>query len=248
MNSISPSPHGRFYADSVGAYRATNLAHASVKSQAAADLSFTTSDGDVVTLSARSLKQAEYTTYDFQGRVQGQAVAAQGEKLAIESRSGLAISVRGELDDEELADIQKVLDAVNAAGRDLAAGDLDGALSPFENLGELDSLQSFQANLSFSHEVSTFQARSRVASALPASEAGQEEPKVRPAPSQFQRLLEAVEKLDKQGKDQLTKHFKQRLDKLAEPLSPADRDRQLAEQISAELLKRQAERADLNRA
>lgn len=239
MNSICTSPHCRSYADSVGAYRAANLTHAAVKTQAAADLSFTTTDGDIVTLSSRSQQRAEYSTYDFQGRLQGQTVAAQGEKLAIESRNALAISVRGELDDEELADIQKVLDAVEAAGGDLAAGNLDGALAPFAGLGEIDSLQSFQATLSLSREISAFQATSRTAQGnLPVGKSSQEERNVPAAQSQFQRLLEAIEQLDKHGKDHLSKHLKQRLEKLTEPRSPADRDRQLAEQISSELLKR----------
>lgn len=241
MNSICTSPHCRSHADSVGAYRETNFARASVKTQATADLSFTTSDGDIVTLSSRSLQQAQYSTYDFHGRLNGQKVAAQGAKLGIESSNAFAVSVRGDLDEEELADIHKVLDAVKAAGSDLAAGDIDGALAPFENLAEVDSLQSFQASLSFSREISAFQATSRTAQGnLPVSKSSQEERNVPDAQSQFQRLLEAIERLDKHGKDHISKQLKHRLEKLTEPRSRADRDRQLAEQISSELLKRQS--------
>lgn len=240
MNSICTSPHCRSHAGSVGAYRETNFARASVKIQATADLSFTTSDGDIVSLSSRSLQQAQYSTYDFHGRLAGQRVAAQGAKLGIESSNAFAVSVRGELDEEELADIQKVLDAVKAAGGDLAAGDIEGALAPFENLGEVDSLQSFQANLSFSRELTALQTSSRsTQSPLPVN-GNEEDRKVPHAQSQFQRLLEAIEQLDRHGKDQLSKHLKQRLERFTEPLSSADRDRQLAEQISSELLKRQS--------
>jgi len=102
-------------ADSPGAFAA-----ASVERSSAFDLTVQTAEGDVATLSFSSAN-----TFSFAGVASG---AAQALAIDASEWSNLQVSVQGNLNDAELASINKLAKQVSAVADDFFGGDMNAAL------------------------------------------------------------------------------------------------------------------------
>jgi hypothetical protein len=119
-----------------------------------ADIAITTAEGDQVRLSASTVLQAAYTSYDARGRLTGQSLAvvhaAAAQSLASEAT---AITVAGDLSDAELADVHHLLESLGGIAADLLAGDVDDAVTHALDLGEINTLANFAASFEYVQHV-----------------------------------------------------------------------------------------------
>jgi hypothetical protein len=126
------------------------------QARAKADLTIVTAEGDRVSFSAKSALQAIYTTYDARGRLQGPP-NVHSEALQVKAQNSLAVEVEGDLNAEELADIERLLGHLKDVAMDFFSGDLDEALLGGLDIDELDSIASFGASLRLKQRVSVTQ-------------------------------------------------------------------------------------------
>ena len=153
MNISSSQATGRD-SNALANFQSSRLGRGSLDLRASADISLVTADGDKITLSANSSIQANLETYNYRGRIEGQAIAARGEEFQLTTTSGFAVTVDGTLDDEEFADINKLLDMIASVSEDFFSGDTRDDLKHLAELASLDSIASFEATLSYSQEIS----------------------------------------------------------------------------------------------
>lgn len=222
MNTIGNFSSYPRDAATFGNVQISQSARAALEARAAAEISLVTSDGDRVTLSASSALAATYSTYDYFGRIGGQTVSGQSENLQIAGSGAFSLNVEGELDPEELADIHKLLQALETASADVFSASGARLSESLANFGSLDSIASFAATLSYSRTVSAEQTTSVASAGETGSDGGAE-----PAPAvsssdsknirpllnglaQLARRLEHEDRLDK-----MPKRFMQLLKKLA---------------------------------
>jgi len=248
-NSICCAPHHGTHSSISGDLWISESSRTRLDTRANAEISLVTADGDKITLSASSALQASHITYDYLGRIQGQALAARAEMLQISKTSKFAVMVQGELDEDELADIKELLAAIEKTAADVFAGQSGGPLTSFAAIGELDSIASFQAELSYSREASAVRAGSLASAGqapvgdATASADGPAEPQS--AESFLNKLVKAAGRLqDEAGIDKLPKRFTQLLNKLAKNLALDEHDQRLIERIQSESLKRRQNRHD----
>ena len=136
---------------------ASRLSQVQAETHTSTDFAFVTAEGDKVTLSTDSLAQAVYTSYDAHGRLRGQRLDVHAETLQLTSAQNSALTVEGDLSQEELEDIQQVLDTIGELAGDLFAGELDKPLSEAFDLDEFDALSSVDATLEYSQSVTVSQ-------------------------------------------------------------------------------------------
>ena len=248
MNTISTYPP--LYTAGSGAFDSPQISEASqtrLNAHTNADISLITADGDKVTLSASSALLATHTTYDFLGRIDGQALAAHAEKLQISSTSEFAVTVEGELDQEELADINKLLDAIKTTVAGVFSGKSDKLQQSLAGFGDLHSIASFEATLSYSREASAEQG-TRVANAseAPDDDATGTTPtnslsEPRNMRSFLNKLAQFARHLeDEKSLDKLPKRFMQLFKKLANNLALDEHEQRLTDRLAEEHSKRRS--------
>lgn len=245
MNTISYPPLYTRDSAGFGGLQISASSRTTLNARANAAISLITADGDKVTLSASSALLATHTTYDYLGRIEGQSLAAHAEKLQISSSSEFAVTVEGELDPEELADINKLLDAIETTAAAVFSGKPDGLLKSFADVGELDSIASFQAALNYSRNTSAERATSIAsASEAPADDATETAPakrlreprSLRPFLNKLAQVARRLE--DENGLDKLPKRFTQLFKKLAHNLPLDEHEQSLTDRIAAQHSKR----------
>lgn len=243
MNSVnnSHSPRRETY-NSPETFESTNLRRSALDLRTSAGISIVTADGDKVTLSANSSIQARLQSYDYQGRIQGQTIAVHGEEFALSNSSGLALTVDGELDQDELADINKLIDALASASNDFFAGKIDAGLEQLAQLDDMDSIAGFDAAFSYSREISTL-STSQVSSLAPAQTGARPNSA---APAQIKSVDSFMEQLAQAAKllesanifDIVPPRFRQLFEKLAHDMPLEEHEHGQAERIRSESSKR----------
>lgn len=151
-----------------------NSAQVSAKSVQAsqatsADFNIVTKEGDKVTISGASRYDLSYSTYTASGRLNDQSVDVKGESFSLSASRELSIQVEGDLSEEELRDIRKLIKGSAEILGDFMRGDVDEAFEDTLKLGKLDSLASFEAELTISRSVSVAQVSAQ-SSVRPASD------------------------------------------------------------------------------
>ena len=122
-------------------------------------LSFLTAEGDRVSISAGSESRVSFDSYTAQGLLEGQTVDIRNKQLNTSFRSNFSLLVEGNLNEQELADIQAFLQTSQNLFRELSNGNVDQAAETAFSLKDLDSLAS--AGLFFRQETTvSVQARS----------------------------------------------------------------------------------------
>jgi hypothetical protein len=111
------------------------------------DLTLVTQDEDVVTISSDSESRLDFTIYDQTGRLRGLNYPLQSKVLSVESSQELMISVQGELNHQEIQDIQDVLKSLDKVIDDFLKRKPGQVVTRTGMLGNLDSLSSIEANL-----------------------------------------------------------------------------------------------------
>lgn len=223
----------------------TQQFQAQAQTSTRSNYSFTTAEGDRVSLSSGSESHFSFESYNFQGLAEGQAVDFRSQQLSTSTRSDFRLLIEGDLNEQELADIQAFLQSSKSLLQDITAGDVENATETALSLNELDSLSSaslfFQqtttASLAFR---STTLAAQRDDQELASRQRGSNEgPGHRPTIGHlFDKIQKAQEqfqidpaKLAKRLPTLLTKL----LEKLENPLSKDEPSESLFEHIRKEL-------------
>ena len=119
-----------------------------------ADLTIVTKEGDQVTISADSDFSLALTTYDSKGRMKGTQSSLHSETFSLESNQELLISVEGDLNEQEILDIGKVLQSLDKIVTDFQSGQLERMVTRAEKLGTPGSLSSIDATLQVEQGIS----------------------------------------------------------------------------------------------
>jgi hypothetical protein len=245
MNAICCPPLHSPDTGALGRFQILESSLTRLNARANADISLITADGDKVTLSGSSALRVTHTAYDYLGRLQDQAVVAHGGKFQISTNSEFTVAVQGELDQEELADIKKLFDAIQTTAADVFSGQSDKFPVSFAEL-DLDSIASFEAALSYSREASVEQ-KSSITSAGQAPTASATETtstdklsKSKSTDWFLKKLAQVARRLEGDEKNlaKLPRRFTQLFKKLAHNLTLDEHEQSLAERIAAEHSKR----------
>lgn len=123
------------------------------RTQVSADLTVVTAEGDRVTLAADSALHASYTSYDARGRVRGQSLNIHAEALEAVAADRLTVTVEGNVNEQELTDIQRLFSRIAGIATDFFTGAPDQELAQTLDLRDFSALASFDATLELTHQV-----------------------------------------------------------------------------------------------
>jgi hypothetical protein len=129
-------------------FRKADVLRVKASTETHTDLTVLTAGGDRVTLSAESLLRASYTSN------------SDGTASKVQRSNSIVVSVQGELDPQEEADLQLLVEKLDKVVKQFLAGDLDGALSKALQLGDLGTVASFQLNVQESEQIAIAQKQS----------------------------------------------------------------------------------------
>jgi hypothetical protein len=207
------------------------------------NFSFTTAEGDRVSLSTGSESKISFESYNFQGLAEGQAVDFRSQQLSTFTRSDFNLLIEGDLNEQELADIQAFLQLAKDILQEVAAGNVENATEGTLSLGDLDSLSS--AAVFFRQETTvSLEARSTLLAVQ--ENGGSPEPRRRGFDAaqghKLEHIFEKIRKVQEQFQiepDKLAKRFPRLLTKLVETLGKSsykeDSPQSLFEQVRKEL-------------
>jgi hypothetical protein len=129
------------------AFRSSDLTRLNASTETHTDLSVITAGGDRVTLSAEALLRASYADLNSQTLDQRYRLDLHATGLEIQTHKSAAVSIQGELDQEEQADLQRLIGKLEVAVKQFLSGDSEGALSTALNLGDLGTVAAFELNV-----------------------------------------------------------------------------------------------------
>jgi len=150
-NSITNSlPSFNPYNQPANGYRSESFQQTSEK-QKDSQISLTTAEGDVVTISSSYVKAMAYAaSAEFAPGMWNQSYTA----MSLES-STFNMSIQGDLNEEELQDIKHLLQDLKKIAKSFFHGDTEGAMKKALNIGDMGSIAQLSANFSYSEQIST---------------------------------------------------------------------------------------------
>lgn len=140
---------------------------AAMSQRSAADISFTTAEGDVVTISNYQEQAYALASEKWASPLQ-QGMNFTASALSVDASS---LSVQGDLNEEELADIQNLLTDLSSIAEQFFSGNLAEAMDQAMNIGEMGSISQLSASFSYN---ASWSASSQITDyhPVPASEDG----------------------------------------------------------------------------
>lgn len=160
------APTGGAAAGGTNAPGATIVA-ANAHREASGDLSIVTKEGDTVTISANLEADATFASIRTRG--------ASASYLSLETSSSLEITVQGELSEQEMEDVQKLVKQFSRELRQFFRGS-EGADATDVGKGDFSSLTGFAVKFDASQSVTVIAAVAQPAGALPADSPGNPAP------------------------------------------------------------------------
>ena len=232
----------------------------SASSSESKDITIFTDEGDKVTISYDQETEASYInfkTLSYQGAFATANDASvtkeklsrmQAEQFLFENSKNLSISVAGDLNEAELADIKEALKQIDAVMTDLLqGGNISEAADEIEEIRNLKTLSSLEANYRYEKEVWVEHIAVKQTSAYSEYQATERIDKGRHGRdyNSLEKLIEKMEALVEDSKARPSEFLKplQRLfDKISQRLDygiPAhDAKRQTLQLIESELIKK----------
>lgn len=117
-----------------------------------AGLTIQTREGDVVSLSSGSFAALTSSEYNSQGIVQTPdstaRVSHHQREISLYTRESFSFTVAGDLNDQELADIDAIIQGIDTVIGQMAAGDMEGAVSKAMDMGGFASISMYTADIS----------------------------------------------------------------------------------------------------
>jgi hypothetical protein len=157
MNSVSQTNanayglHNRATPSNTGTALSSNELSVASYSSLDAGLTIQTREGDTVSLSTSQYSELGAHEYSSRGVVKnedGYAAAAYNvREITLTSGETFSFTVEGDLNEEELEDIESILTGVDNIIGDMMEGDLQGAVSQAMRMGYYDSIFSYEADI-----------------------------------------------------------------------------------------------------
>lgn len=149
INSFPP-----FYTpyDQAGGHRTESFQHSAEK-QKESDISITTAEGDIVTISSSfAMAMAYSSTEEFSPGMRSQSYTL----MSMES-SSFNMSIQGDLSEEELQDIKHLLHDLKKIAQAFFKGDTQMAMNRALDIGDMGSVTELSASFGYSEYISTTQ-------------------------------------------------------------------------------------------
>jgi hypothetical protein len=156
---------------------ATDLLALQNSSETTAEIGITTKDGDTVTISLASEIEAGYAYY----RRTGPDSEIEARALVASASQELQITVQGNLDKQELADITKLVRQLGQAIRSFVRGDTTASAQQALDVKARDSLSGFTLDMEHSDSLTLIRASAETKTG-PAGTVMFEEPGAQPTP------------------------------------------------------------------
>ncbi len=159
MNSVSQAnPNGNAYglhnrAAQSNTSTASSSSELSVASYASLDAGLTiqTQEGDVVSLATSQYSNLEAYEYSNRGVVSNEnglaAVSYNVREITLTSGETFSFTVEGDLNEDELKDIESIITGVDNIIGEMMEGDLQEAVSQAMRMGYYDSISSYEADI-----------------------------------------------------------------------------------------------------
>ncbi len=131
-----------------------------------------TREGDVVTLSAGSSAAFTSSEYNSQGIIQAENGTSRAgyhqRTVSLHTSESFSFGVQGDLNEQELADIDAIIQGIDGIIGQMATGNMDEAFSLARDMGGFDSISMYAADISLEQRV-TYQQNtlSSVSSGMP---------------------------------------------------------------------------------
>lgn len=111
-------------------------------------ISLTTREGDQITIhqsASREQMKAKYMTADGMSKIESSLVSA-----------NMSFAVEGDLNDQELADLSKLLDDLSGIANNFFKGNMNQALTAALNIGDMGSINKLEATFTRTSMLSTY--------------------------------------------------------------------------------------------
>ncbi|MDY7031810.1 MAG: hypothetical protein SVY10_07865 [Thermodesulfobacteriota bacterium] len=167
----------------------TEVNRASILEQKSADIDLVTAEGDRVTISLNSLHGESYSSYNSKGYVNGMISKVQMEAFRSVADSEALITLEGDLNEEELADIQTVLGKIESLAGDFFSGAIDEIAAEGIQFDDMGSVVGLQASLDHSYTLSVEQQYMAKITGIPSEQPGTFTEKERPITGDKVRTL-----------------------------------------------------------
>jgi hypothetical protein len=136
--------------------QATRISGLSVSEEQNSEITILTDEGDTVMLSSRQRSEAALLTYEHLSWTPHESLQEGMQLSAAESEGEVAFAVDGELNDQEMADIQALLKELGGMLKAFLTGEDESEASPLA-AGELDRFETISAfKADFEYRVSTY--------------------------------------------------------------------------------------------
>jgi hypothetical protein len=129
----------------------TRLSALSVSAEQSADITILTDEGDTVRLSSREYAEADLLAYEHVSSTHSGYDRAEMQQVDFEAGSELALAVQGDLNDQEMADIQSLLSDLGAMLKAFltGTGERDGATEVAGELDRFETISAFKADFEY---------------------------------------------------------------------------------------------------
>lgn len=155
MNSVSQANanglHNRAALSNNSSASSSSELYVNSYSSLGAGLTIQTREGDVVTLSATQDSQLEAYEYSSRGIISnkdGYAAASYNvREITLSTGETFSFTVEGDLNEEELEDIESIITGVDNIIGEMMEGDMMDAVSEAMRMGYYDSISSYEADI-----------------------------------------------------------------------------------------------------
>jgi hypothetical protein len=115
-------------------------------------LTIKTREGDIVTLSSNSFSELNAFEYNSRGEIRTDSANARisqhTREITLTTGEQFSFSVQGDLNEQELADIEAIVKGVDSITAEVIQGDMDGAFEKALSMGNYSSVSMYSAEIS----------------------------------------------------------------------------------------------------
>jgi len=153
QSCTSPAPRPHDPASTQASYQSSRLNRLSVSEEQQADVDIVTAEGDRVTLSSDYRAAASLATYEHLALSDSGYRHIEAQMLTFQMEQEIAVTVEGDLNPQELADIKALLSDLGEMFKEFLTSGGQEPLGVDENFSKLSSLKSVQAQFEYSTSV-----------------------------------------------------------------------------------------------
>jgi hypothetical protein len=147
--------------DGISSYKSTQRLILESLKKETQDITLTTKEGDTVMISAFSQTKSSYMGFDYTELVKGKMSSAKTETGSASTENEFEMTVKGDLNEEEMADIKKIIGQLDQIMNDLVSGDMKSVIPRAMGvIDNTDTISGLSAVLKYEQKVSVEQSLS----------------------------------------------------------------------------------------